>query len=707
LKRTFLTIALFALAMGIAAADTINTTLTVSGSGSVGSTVNATGTGSLSNVTGASNGTFTATLSFTSLDQSMKNFLAPFSINFSNGIVNGQLSIPVTILTTSSGSVTGSATITGGTGAYAGWTGTFATLTGTGGLSGTSLSLNFSGAGTVNTSGGGSTTATPIITTVASAADYSTSIAQGSLFIVKGSNLSGNGLVQTSFPLPPNSGGSTITFTPLQGGTGTQAFIIYTYNQSGTNQIAAVLPSTIATGTYNVTATYNNVTSAPFVATVVQRHPALFSQDSSGTGLAVVQNFISATQYDINRFTTGSVSGVTISPAHPGQAIIAWGTGLGPITSGDNAAAPGGDLGLTVQVTVGGTNITPAYAGRAPGLASVDQIVFTLPSNITTGCTVPLKVSVNGTTSASTFISIAPAGATACVSPNFTTAQLQNFDNGATITTGGFSMYQITETVPSLGTIKADQIGGGFTTYSGFQLAAIPPQTTSSTTSGSCTIIQVQGTSSQLVSGSGTGLDAGKVTLTGPSGSNLTNQQLSETSNTYFYQIGEEGVPAGTPGINNGKIVAGSYTLSGAGGKDVGSFNATITLGTPLTVTGGLPATVTRSAGLPLAWTGGNSGDLVEIIGYSGSTTGTGATAITNATEFVCLTTAGAGGFTVSPTILNQLPAASSGGTGSTFLEVYSGPNPTTFSAPLTAGGSINNATFGAFIGIANNPTYQ
>ena len=113
--------------------------------------------------------------------------------------------------------------------------------------------------------------------------------------------------------------------------------------------------------------------------------------------------------------------------------------------------------GVNVQVIVGGMSITPAYAGRAPGFSGEDQINFTLPANVPTGCAVSFQVSVNGASSAPTFISIAPtASASACVSPLFTTAQLQNFDQGGVYTTGGFELFQFSETAPSVGTVKID-----------------------------------------------------------------------------------------------------------------------------------------------------------------------------------------------------------------------------------------------------------
>jgi hypothetical protein len=144
----------------------------------------------------------------------------------------------------------------------------------------------------------------------------------------------------------------------------------------------------------------------------------------------------------------------------------------------------------------------------------------------------------------------------------------------------------------------------------------------------------------------------------------------------------------------------------------VGAFTASITLGSPLTITGGLPATVTRSAGLTLNWTGGNATDVVEIVGYAGGLTGSGATATIDATEFICITTAGAKTITVPPSILSQLPAVAANATTQTgFLEVVSTPAPVDgnglFSAPLTAGGNIDSGLFLALIGQGSSVAYQ
>jgi uncharacterized protein (TIGR03437 family) len=724
MTRTFVSVSLAMMVCAGAQAATINTTLTVNATVNIGTTITVTGTATLTNI---GSGPITGTLSLT--PDSAGNLSAPFTITLTTGgpgTINGTVKIPSSAVL--GGTVTGSATVTGGTGNFDGATGTFTSLTGTGSINPATavITLSFSGAGTIFTGGSGGPP-TPTVTAVWDGATLTKNVAQGSIFVVEGSNMSASGLNQSGFPLTTSLNGVKITFTPASGGSGTDAFLVNTFNQSGVNQLAAILPSTVATGNYNVTVTNNGAASAAFAATVVQRKPGLFTQDSSGSGLAVVQNFISAAQLDVNRFTTNTISGTTISPARPGQVLVAWATGLGPVTGGDNTASPGFNFsanGVNVQAIVGGVSITPAYAGRAPGLAGADQINFTLPANIPTGCTVSFQLSVNGVLSNPSFVAIAPdASSSACVVPGFTTAQLQKFDQGGTFTVGAFSLTQISETVSGT-TVKLDQASGAFTRFTGFQLAGAAAQAQAQITpSGACQSLHFVSTAGQTPSpvavGNFAALDAGAITLNGPAGSNITNAPLKEdaTSNVYSLSIGTEGLPTGVPGLGGigGTIVAGTYTLAGAGGKGVGAFNASITVGSPLTIAGGLPTTVSRSSDLTLNWTGGNASDLVEVIGFAGSVTGTGATATTDLTEFICTTTAGKGTLTVPASILSLLPAvstsASTNGTATGFLEVASSINPTSgnglFTAPLTAGGSIDAGYFLSLVGIAGTVAYQ
>ena len=702
MKMTFSTLSLALLACGAAQAASVSSTFTLTGTATQSATAFAiAGTATLTNV---GTGTFASTINFLT-DISGTSVTSKFTITLSGGTLTGTYTEPLSILYGSSGNV--SAAITGGTGSFAGYTGTFPTLAGSSTSTGaTTYNYSFSGTGTVNTSGG-TTTPVPTITSVQDAASNTPNIAQGSIFIVKGTTLSASGYFPFDVPRPTVSSGVKVTFTPVAGGTGTDVYLVYLYNLSGVNQIAGILPSTVPQGSYNVTVTNGTAVSAPMAAQVVANKVGLFTQDSTGTGLTSAENYIASSGgYDLNRLTTGVLGIWNISPAKPGQVVVAYGTGLGPLAAGDNSVAGAYfdfSRSMTIQAIVGGVAVPVTYAGRA-GYPGEDQINFTLPANVQTGCAVTLQISVNGNLSAATSISIAPdAGSSACALPGYTSAQLQQLDQGGTITRGGFGITQYTITMPSVGTVKSDVIGGGFSRLTGFQLASAAQVNVSVIQSGSCQVIHTTSSGTTTSSGSLTYLDAGAVTISGPAGSSLTNQALTKTNNSYSLTT-TEGYTI--PGQTSFSLPAGIYTLAGAGGADVGSFsNVSLNLASAIAVTGGLPSSVVRSTPLTLNWTGGSASDFLEIVGGASTSTGTGTSEVTNTTEFICITTVGAKTFTVPASVLTQLPAATASSPG--FLEVLSGNYTTTFSPTLKSDGSTIPSTFGSWVGVGSTPAYQ
>jgi len=75
------------------------------------------------------------------------------------------------------------------------------------------------------------------------------------------------------------------------------------------------------------------------------------------------------------------------SPARPGQVLIIYAAGLGPLDGEIRAgqAAPSDRLlntRLSVRVKVGGAMVTPAFAGLVPGLAGLYQVNVQLPSTL-------------------------------------------------------------------------------------------------------------------------------------------------------------------------------------------------------------------------------------------------------------------------------------------------------------------------------------
>jgi hypothetical protein len=288
------------------------------------------------------------------------------------------------------------------------------------------------------------------------------------------------------------------------------------------------------------------------------------------------------------------------------------------------------------------------------------------------------------------------------VQPGYTTDQLKKFDSGGTYTVGGFQITQFQITVPTVGTVKSNSVSGAFVRIGGFQLGSAPSNATTQQI-GSCTV--TQSTTTAGSSGSGgtvTALDAGNVTVSGPAGSSLSSTPLNKLENTYSLS-NTEGLGVTLPGSVPFTVPAGTYTLNGAGGTDVGNFTASVTVGPPLTLTTPLPDSVTRSAGVTLNWTGGNASDLVQINGGTSTSVGTGTARVTTTKSFICVTTAGARTFTVPPAVLTQLDASDTGGS----LFVSSGVQPLNFTAPLKAGGNIDAGSFGSFVGVGGSPAYK
>ena len=255
---------------------------------------------------------------------------------------------------------------------------------------------------------------------ILNASGYQTQIAPGTVFVIFGSAL-GPATIQTaSGPTYPTVlAGTSVTFTPTGGGTPIDARIVYTL----ASQVAGILPSSIPPGSYAVTVTYNARTSPPQNAVVVARSFGIATSNSAGTGEA------QATIGNVNggislvRQTSGSVSfggyTWTLSPAHPGDTLVLWGTGGGADPANDTGGTSGDQTAIgKFSVDVAGTPIVPLYAGTSSGYAGLWQINFALPLSIQPDCATGIQVSAGGQLSNRVTIAIAQAGQTSCPLPN-------------------------------------------------------------------------------------------------------------------------------------------------------------------------------------------------------------------------------------------------------------------------------------------------
>lgn len=262
----------------------------------------------------------------------------------------------------------------------------------------------------------GAALAQPAITAVLDGGAYTNNIAQGSVFVVKGTGLSAAGFVQAVAPAYPTTlNNASISLTAVAGGTVVNAKMAYTFNANGVNQLAAVLPSTAAVGAYDLRVVNGTATSAPFRTSVVASKPGIVTASSDGIGPA--QATLDG-KFILQRTSNlGKIGDFDSRSAHLGERIDLWGTGLGPDAASDTGGTAGDQTAaFQIRVIVNGAEITPAYAGRSLGFPGLDQVVFTLPTSAALNCKVDIQVRSSGVLSNA--VTIATATGDACPTTN-------------------------------------------------------------------------------------------------------------------------------------------------------------------------------------------------------------------------------------------------------------------------------------------------
>lgn len=163
--------------------------------------------------------------------------------------------------------------------------------------------------------------AAPAITTVYNGASWvppglpNSGIAQGSIFTLIGTGLGPSTLQEVqNYPLPTTQGLAGTTIQVKVGGVTENCIMIYTFATA----VAAILPSATPIGAGTLTLSYQGGTSSIAIQ-VLAANFGTFTLNEGGTGPGVV------TDANYNVITM-------INPAHPGQPLILWGTGLGAVT---------------------------------------------------------------------------------------------------------------------------------------------------------------------------------------------------------------------------------------------------------------------------------------------------------------------------------------------------------------------------------------
>jgi uncharacterized protein (TIGR03437 family) len=478
---------------------------------------------------------------------------------------------------------------------------------------------------------------TPAVSLVVNAASNvlpglpNAAIAQGAMFTVYGTNLGPSVLTAVSgYPLSTTLAGTSIRVTA--GGRTFDALPYYT----SSNQLAAILPSTTPIGAATFTVTYNGATSTAAAITVAGNNVGLYAVNSQGTGEAVV------TFPDFSYVTSSNA-------AHPGDIVILWANGLGPIT-GDDALPPvSADMAnVPLEILIGGRPAQVLFRGRNSCCASLDQINVRIPEGAI-GCRTPVTLKIGNLVSNTLVIPTAASGANC--TPSFRPTSTEAFH--ALLARPSVSVAALTMlrnlfiTRDASGALTSSRSDGG----SGFFYRIPRPQPFSvgayadTPPIGTCSV----GSGGGLPAGTLVNLDAGaSLTVTGPNGNRTIAQFAGAPNFAYSGMLGA--------GVTGNFLDPGAYTIRGAGGGDIAAFSAPITIPQPLQWTNQDSShSVNRANGLRVTWTGGDPEGYVLI---SGQSTVGQATA-----RFDCYARSLAGEFTVPPAVLLALPAPSTNGT--------------------------------------------
>jgi uncharacterized protein (TIGR03437 family) len=215
-------------------------------------------------------------------------------------------------------------------------------------------------------------------------------IAPGSLVTLYGANLSERTTGLNALPLPVESEGTEVL---LDG----QALPILF---ASPGQINAQLPFSLPTNAaLQVVVRKREQISVPEVFVVAAAQPGIFTKNQQGSGQGIV---VRADQVTLAEPGT---------PARLGEAIVIYGTGLGPVSQTVAAGTPSPSSPLaatlsTVSVTVGGRAAQVLFAGLTPGFAGLYQVNAILAGDTPTGNAVPLVIQVDGRESNSVDIAV-------------------------------------------------------------------------------------------------------------------------------------------------------------------------------------------------------------------------------------------------------------------------------------------------------------
>ena len=219
-------------------------------------------------------------------------------------------------------------------------------------------------------------------------------VVAGSEATVLGSNLASSFFFATSLPLPTILGDTTVSIN------GNPVPLLFV----SPDRIRLQVPWELASET-QVSLTVTTVsggTSSPVTVNLASVGPGIF--DASAIGGVAGDPAILKADFTL---VTGS------NPAPPGEVVLIFAAGLGPVTNQPltGGPSPGNPLSETIAptaVTIGGIPASVLFSGLTPGFVAFYQVNVEVPANVTVGPAVPVVLIVGGVSSNTVTMAIDP-----------------------------------------------------------------------------------------------------------------------------------------------------------------------------------------------------------------------------------------------------------------------------------------------------------
>jgi len=305
---------------------------------------------------------------------------------------------------------------------------------------------------------------------------------------------------------------------------------------------------------------------------------------------------------------------------------------------------------VPLTLWIGGVQAPIAYQGRSGCCIGEDQVVFTVPSGVHAGCAVPLVAQIGTEIDSFTLIPVAN-GSRSCTASNPAMASENLVQSILTATLPfNIALSALSRDQNAAGTGYQDDVGYDFVKVLGINPGSAPffVSYIDDLAPGTCLAYNNLNEKLNAPIANSAGANAGStMTVTGPSGS------LQEAITP--------GKGGDTLSATATFLVPGTFSISGAGGTDIGAFKGSITIAATPNLTSPTAASVANGVaeanGLTVTWTGGSATGVVQIQVQSALDI-----TFTNGSSIGCYVPASAGTFTIPAYMMESLPTGNFGG---------------------------------------------